>query len=181
MSNANVTIVQSMYAAFGKGDIATIIAAVTPDIDWHSGGRVSDFPTFGPRKGPKEVGEFFKTVADNNDFSEFSPREFYADGDKVFVLGHYAHDAQEERQENRQRLGPHLHVPRRQGGPIPRVPRHRARGGSVSGLTRSMPQRASGPPAFFQASIPPWMWQAAAMPASCAACTAIAERSPKAQ
>jgi ketosteroid isomerase-like protein len=90
MSNANVTIVQSMYAAFGKGDVATIIAAVTPDIDWHSGGRVSDFPTFGPRKGPKEVGEFFKTVADNNDFSEFSPREFYADGDKVFVLGHYA-------------------------------------------------------------------------------------------
>jgi uncharacterized protein len=90
MSNANVTTVQSMYAAFGKGDIATIIAGVTPDIDWHSGGRISDFPAFGPRKGPKEVGEFFKTVADNNDFSEFSPREFYADGEKVFVLGYYA-------------------------------------------------------------------------------------------
>jgi ketosteroid isomerase-like protein len=29
-------------------------------------------------------------VADNNDFSEFSPREFYADGEKVFVLGYYA-------------------------------------------------------------------------------------------
>jgi hypothetical protein len=53
MSNANVTTVQSMYAAFGKGDIATIIAGVTPDIDWHSGGRISDFPAFGPRKGPK--------------------------------------------------------------------------------------------------------------------------------
>ena len=90
MSNANVTTVQSMYAAFGKGDIATIIAALTPDIDWQSVGRPSDFPTFGPRKGPKEVGEFFKTVAATNDFSEFSPREFYADGDKVFVLGYYA-------------------------------------------------------------------------------------------
>ena len=90
MSNANVTTVQSMYAAFGKGDIATIIAALTPEIDWQSVGRPSDFPTFGPRKGPKEVGEFFKTVAATNDFSEFSPPEFYADGDKVFVLGYYA-------------------------------------------------------------------------------------------
>ena len=35
--------------------------------------------------------------------------------------------------------------------------------------------------AFFQASMPPWRWQALASPASCAACTAIAERSPKAQ
>ena len=41
--------------------------------------------------------------------------------------------------------------------------------------------RASGPLAFFQASMPPWMWHAVSRPASCAACTAIAERSPKAQ
>ena len=30
MSNANITFIQSMYAAFSKGDIATIIANVTP-------------------------------------------------------------------------------------------------------------------------------------------------------
>ena len=35
--------------------------------------------------------------------------------------------------------------------------------------------------AFFHASIPPWMCRVAASPASRAACTAIAERSPKAQ
>jgi ketosteroid isomerase-like protein len=90
MSQANVAAAQSLYAAFGRGDIATILAGVAPDIDWRCVGRPSDFPTFGPRKGPKEVGEFFKAVADTNDFSEFSPKEFYADGDKVFVLGHYA-------------------------------------------------------------------------------------------
>ena len=39
----------------------------------------------------------------------------------------------------------------------------------------------SGPPAFFQASMPPCRWQAEASRASCAACTAIAERSPNAQ
>jgi len=90
MSNANVATIQSMYAAFGRGDVATIMAAVTPDIDWHCVGRPSDFPTFGLRKGPKEVGEFFKIVAEHNNFTEFSPREFYADGDKVIVLGFYA-------------------------------------------------------------------------------------------
>jgi hypothetical protein len=42
-------------------------------------------------------------------------------------------------------------------------------------------QCATGPLAFFQASMPPWMWQAEERPASCAACTAMDERSPKAQ
>jgi hypothetical protein len=42
-------------------------------------------------------------------------------------------------------------------------------------------QDASGPLIFFQAPMPPWMWQADERPASCAACTAMAERSPNAQ
>jgi uncharacterized protein len=90
MSNANVSFVQSLYAAFGRGEIATIIKALTPDVDWHCIGRREDFPTFGPRRGPGQVDEFFKTVAAHLDFSEFSPREFYAVDDKVFVLGYYA-------------------------------------------------------------------------------------------
>ncbi|MEA2989845.1 MAG: uncharacterized protein QOG83_2556 [Alphaproteobacteria bacterium] len=90
MSNANVTLVQTLYDAFGRGDLSTIVAAMSPDVDWHSGGRASDYPGFGPRKGPKAVEEFFKIVADNNDFHHFSPREFYPVDDKVFVLGEYA-------------------------------------------------------------------------------------------
>jgi ketosteroid isomerase-like protein len=90
MHNANLATVQSMYAAFGKGDIKTIVSGLTPDVHWHSGGRMSDFPGFGPRKGPLEVETFFKTIADNNDFAHFSPREFFAAADKVFVLGDYA-------------------------------------------------------------------------------------------
>ena len=38
-----------------------------------------------------------------------------------------------------------------------------------------------GAPAFLQLSMPPLMWQQLVSPASCAACTAIADRSPKAQ
>src|SRR5262245_44165199 len=50
--------------------------------------------------------------------------------------------------------------------------------GLVTVTTGRQPQgRASGPSAFFQAAMPPSMWQVDVMPASCAACTAIAERS----
>jgi hypothetical protein len=36
------------------------------------------------------VQAFFDELAKLQDFSEFSPREFFSAGDKVFVLGHYA-------------------------------------------------------------------------------------------
>lgn len=85
----NVALVKSLYDAFGKGDIPTIIAACAPDVEWRSTGRSSDFPTFGSRQGQAAVQEFFKLVGDNLNFSEFAPKEFYAVGEKVFVLGHY--------------------------------------------------------------------------------------------
>ena len=69
--------------------MAAIIAGLSPDVDWQSVGRKIDYPAFGPRKGAAAVQEFFGLVADNEEFSEFSPREFYAAADKVFVLGTY--------------------------------------------------------------------------------------------
>lgn len=90
MSNANVMLVQSLYAAFGRGDIATIIGATTPDVEWETVGRVSDFPTLGRRLGPAGVQEFFERVGQHLDFLEFSPKEFFATDTMVFVLGHYA-------------------------------------------------------------------------------------------
>jgi hypothetical protein len=90
MSNANIAAVQNLYAAFGRGDIDTIIAGAAPDIDWESVGRKSDYPALGRRKGAVQVREFFKIVFDSEEFSDFSPREFYAADDKVFVLGSYS-------------------------------------------------------------------------------------------
>ena len=86
----NVRVIQGIYDAFGRGDVATVVAACTPDVAWHAGGRQSDFPTFGPRQGRKAVEEFFKIAAETEDFQEFSPRGFYPVEDKVFVLGSYA-------------------------------------------------------------------------------------------
>jgi ketosteroid isomerase-like protein len=60
-----------------------------PDITWDVVGTGSN-PTFGKRQGPDGVAEFFKTVGETWDFSEFAPREFYPTEDKVFVLGRYS-------------------------------------------------------------------------------------------
>jgi ketosteroid isomerase-like protein len=90
MSQANIATVQSMYAAFGRGEIGTIVDGCLPDVTWVCGGSKEDFPTFGTFKGREGVSQFFRGVSDALEFSEFSPREFYADRDKVFVLGRYA-------------------------------------------------------------------------------------------
>jgi hypothetical protein len=90
MSEANIALVQDLYAAFGRGDVATILAALDPGVDWCSIGPTGDYAAFGPRKGVAAVQDFFQVVAANEDFSEFSPQEFYGAGDKVFVLGRYA-------------------------------------------------------------------------------------------
>lgn len=86
-ANANILIARSLYAAFSRGDVATVLAGCTPDIEWHAGGRREDFPTFGPRKGIQEVGEFFQTVAQLEQFTDFSPKEFYSEGDHVIAMG----------------------------------------------------------------------------------------------
>ena len=90
MSEANIATLQKIYAAYGRGDIQSLLNGCTPDVTWESGGRGGDFPVFGVRTGVAGVADFFRTVAEVLDFSEFSPREFYADKDKVFVFGHYA-------------------------------------------------------------------------------------------
>lgn len=90
MSNANIALVQGFYAAFGRGDVAPIIAALAPNVDWSVNGRDSDYPVFGTWKTPAKVQEFFKLVDQYENFTDFSPRDFYAVDEKVFVLGHYA-------------------------------------------------------------------------------------------
>jgi len=88
--NTHISFVQGLYAAFGRGDVDTIIAGTSPDIDWRVTGRRTDFPTLGERKGRDEVRSFFADIAKYQETVEFSPREFHASGDRVFVLGHYA-------------------------------------------------------------------------------------------
>jgi ketosteroid isomerase-like protein len=89
MSGANVKLVQSLYDAFKRGDIATLIAGLTQNVDWQVHGRPKDFPTIGRWRGQAGAQEFFRLVGDSLEVAEFLPQDFFAAGDKVFVLGRY--------------------------------------------------------------------------------------------
>jgi uncharacterized protein len=86
----NTQVVQDAYAAFGRGDIATLLSSLTDDIQWQPViGTGSHVPFAGERRGKSEVAEFFRQVAANEDFQQFEPREFVAQGEKVVAIGHY--------------------------------------------------------------------------------------------
>lgn len=91
MSEAqNTKVVQDAYAAFGRADITTLLGYMTDDVQWRPViGTAKHVPFSGERRGKAEVAEFFKRVAESEDFQQFEPREFVAQGDKVVALGHY--------------------------------------------------------------------------------------------
>jgi ketosteroid isomerase-like protein len=83
-------VIQDAYAAFGRGDITTLLGYMTDDIQWQPViGTAAHVPFSGERRGKSEVAEFFRLVATNEDFQQFEPREFVAQDDKVVAIGHY--------------------------------------------------------------------------------------------
>src|SRR5262245_55775139 len=83
MSATNIAFVQSLYAAFGRGDIETIIAGLAPDVDWTVNGRSKDYPMLGNWKGQEGVQQFFAGVAEHEEAIAFTPLEFFGADDRV--------------------------------------------------------------------------------------------------
>jgi uncharacterized protein len=83
----NVRTVQEIYAAFGRGDIPALLNAVADDVEWSIAGT-PDVPHAGKRRGREEVAQFFPVLAATEEFEQFEPREFIAQGDQVVALGH---------------------------------------------------------------------------------------------
>ena len=90
MESQNTTIVQEAYAAFLRGDVTTLLGLMSDDIVWEPvQGTASHVPFSGKRQGKPAVAEFFQLVATHDDFTQFEPREFVAQGDVVVAVGHY--------------------------------------------------------------------------------------------
>ncbi len=86
----NTKIVRDAYAAFGRGDIPTLLGYMSDDVLWQPAlGTAKHVPFSGERKGKASVAEFFRLVAENEEFEQFEPREFVAQDDKVVAIGHY--------------------------------------------------------------------------------------------
>ena len=87
----NITKLQEMYAAFGRGDIATILANVTEDVDWGTQTTATEVPWYPIRRGRDGVADFFSTLAREVDFERFEPNLFTAVGDQVLVRLEYTY------------------------------------------------------------------------------------------
>ena len=87
--SSGVTLVKSLYAAFGNGDIATILAGLADDVEWEIVGPQSACPCYGARKGRPAVEALFNQISERHDYKAFTPREFFASGDTVLVIGRH--------------------------------------------------------------------------------------------
>ena len=89
MSEANVAVIKSIYEAFSKGDVPTVLAAMDPKIEWN---EAENFPYAdrNPYVGPNAVleGVFMRLGGEWDQFG-VAPEEILDAGDAVVSRGRY--------------------------------------------------------------------------------------------
>lgn len=83
---SNTEIVKKAYEFFGSGNIDGLLSLYADDIKWNTP-KIDNAVYSGSREGKEALTEFFQLLGESEDFSEFTPIEFIAEGDKVVVLG----------------------------------------------------------------------------------------------
>ena len=85
MSNdKNIQTVKDFFAAIGRGDREALLALAADDIEWIIPGK--DWPLAGTRHGHAGLADLLETASQSVETST-EPREFVAQGDRVFVAG----------------------------------------------------------------------------------------------
>jgi ketosteroid isomerase-like protein len=82
----NIKTVQSMYEAFGRGDVAALLDCVTDDVDWAAEATSTVAPWFGVRRGKAAVAKFFEDYGSTMEIEEFTPLTFGANDTDVFSV-----------------------------------------------------------------------------------------------
>jgi ketosteroid isomerase-like protein len=83
---SHIPTVQNIYEAFGRGDVAAILATLAADVEWEYGGAPStDVPWLQARRGRAQVGGFFESLQ-AIEFHSFAPVAFFESGQTVVSL-----------------------------------------------------------------------------------------------
>jgi ketosteroid isomerase-like protein len=87
MTNVTESI-KDLYAAFGTGDIPSVLGALAPDISWT---EAEGFPYGGTYHGPQAVLEnvFMKLGTEWDGFAAV-PNEYVTEGETVVAFGDYS-------------------------------------------------------------------------------------------
>jgi uncharacterized protein len=83
-----IATIKEMYAAFGRGDVAAILANVTDDVSWEFEAP-TEISWAGIRRGPKEATGFFAGIAAEHDDPELEMTEYFQSADAVAAFGRY--------------------------------------------------------------------------------------------
>ena len=112
----NLELARSLYEAFGTGDVAAILAAFDPDIEWREAESNPYQPDGSPWRGGDAIMEnlFVKLITDWDGFT-VTPKEIHDAGDTVVIEGRYngTHNATGKRLDAQ-----FCHVARIQNGKI---------------------------------------------------------------
>ena len=82
----NIKTIQTMYEAFGRGDVGAILDKVTDDVDWAAEAAETGAPWYGVRHGKKDVTSFFEAYGSAMDVAEFTPVAFAANDSEVLSV-----------------------------------------------------------------------------------------------
>ncbi|HEX2835213.1 MAG TPA: nuclear transport factor 2 family protein [Thermoanaerobaculia bacterium] len=77
--------VQSIYEAFGRGDIPSILEKLADDVQWEVDGSTTDVPWLQRRQGREGALAFFQSLA-ALDFQKFEVTAVIEAGDRVIGL-----------------------------------------------------------------------------------------------
>jgi len=87
-TESNTQLIQSIYAAFSRGDIPAILDALSDDIHWEEYAHPA-IPYGGIRRGKPAVLDFFQQLS-QVEVASFEPRHYIATADHVFVPGRWS-------------------------------------------------------------------------------------------
>jgi ketosteroid isomerase-like protein len=79
--------VQTVYEAFGRGDVPTILDQLADDVEWDLDAPSYGVPIYEPGTGKGHVQRFFESLQDL-DFARFEPTNFLTGGNQVAVTIH---------------------------------------------------------------------------------------------
>jgi uncharacterized protein len=84
----NVTLVQKMFEAFGRGDVDTILDNCAADCEFYFPGPAT-IPYAGRKKGREEIRGYFSAILGTQSVTELRIDRFVAQGDTVVGIGEY--------------------------------------------------------------------------------------------
>jgi ketosteroid isomerase-like protein len=85
-ADANIKTIMGVYEAFGRGDVAAILDAVTSDVDWAAEADPAVAPWHGVRHGRDAVATFFTEFGATMEVEDFTPVSLAANDTDVLSV-----------------------------------------------------------------------------------------------